>query len=127
MLKFAFSLLTILFSMNIYAESLCDVRPGVSVGVNVMEFFSGNTIHSKMTLKESTPNAILEEMISLQDMGICEEKILAKKCILKYEAKSTGKLITLYRGPRKWNSWSLNAKTSAQNFVRELKKAGFCS
>lgn len=127
MMKFSFSLIAILFSMNIYAEALCDVRPGVSIGVNVIEFFSGNTIHSKMSLRESSPTAILEEMVSLQDMGICEEKILAKKCILKFEKKSTGKLISLYRGPKKWNSWNLKSKTNAQNFVRELKKAGFCS
>lgn len=127
MTKFYFFLITVLFSMNIYAETLCDVRPGVSIGVNVLEFFSGNTIYSKMSLRESSPTAILEEMTSLQDMGLCEEKILAKKCILKFEKKASVKLISLYRGPKKWNTWALSSKAHAQNFVKELKKAGFCS
>ncbi len=110
-----------------YAESSCDIRPGISVGVRVIEFFSGNLIHSKIPMKQSTADALLEEMVSLQDMGICEEKIISKKCILKYEKHINKNIVTIFRSGVKWSSWKINAKENAQMYIRSLKRVGFCS
>lgn len=112
------------FSFHSFAEGLCDVRPGVSVGVRVIEFATGNAIHSKMPMKETTAESLLEEMVSLQDMGICEEKIISKKCEIKVEKQN---FVTLYRGQDRWNTWRLTAKGQVIDFVKRLKKAGFCS
>jgi len=112
------------FSLQALAEDPCDVRPGVSVGVRVMEFATGNAIHSKMPMRETTAESLLEEMVSLQDMGICEEKIIARKCELKIEKRN---FITLYRGKDRWNTYKLTAKNQVVDFVKRLKKAGFCS
>lgn len=116
-----------LTSLKVFAESPCDLRPGTSIGVKVVEFATGNTIHSKMPFRESTADALLEEMINLQDMGVCEEKIVAQKCVLKFEKKAKLNFISLYRGPNKWNTWNLKSKIEAQNFVKNLKRVGFCS
>lgn len=112
------------FSLQSFAEGPCDVRPGVSVGVRVVEFATGNAIHSKMPMKETTAESLLEEMVSLQDMGICEEKIISKKCEIKVEKQN---FVTLYRGQDRWNTWRLTAKGQVVDFVKRLKKAGFCS
>lgn len=117
----------LMLSLKAFAETPCDVRPGTSVGVKVVEFATGNTIHSKMPLRESSPEALLEEMINLQDMGICEEKIIAQKCILKFEKLKKMNFITLYRGKSKWNTWGLKQKETAQSYVKNLKRLGFCS
>lgn len=123
------SVLTIFFliSLKAFADSPCDVRPGTSIGIKVIEFASGNITHSKIPYRQSTPDALLEEMVNLQDMGICEEKILAQKCILKFEKISKVNYITLYRGKNKWNTWKLKGKDQAQNYVKNLKRVGFCS
>lgn len=127
-MKFFVIFAMILSTGLIHAEELCDVRPGHSLNVKVMEFASGNTIHSKMTMKEATPDALIEEMISLQDMGVCSEKIVSKLCTLKFEkaAKKTN-IMTLYRGQDKWGSWIVTAKKQAQDYVKNLKRIGFCS
>lgn len=119
--------LILLSTLNAYAESPCDIRPGTSIGIKVVEFTTGHTIHSKMPLRESTAEALLEEMINLQDMGVCEEKILAKKCILKFEKHKQTNFVTMYRGQNRWNTWGLKSKEQAQNYVKSLKKVGFCS
>jgi hypothetical protein len=124
--RFVFLILFIL-SARAFAEAPCDLRPGTSVGVKVIEFFSGEEIHSKMPFVESSPNALLEEMISLQDMGICEETIISKKCILKLEKMNKQAVISMIRGGSHWNSWKVESKERAQHFVKHLKKAGFCS
>jgi hypothetical protein len=116
-----------LLSFAAFAETPCDVRPGTSIGLPVIEFITGHVIHSKMNLSESSPDALLEEMTNLQDMGVCEEKIIAKKCLLKFEKVSKINFITLYRGPHKWIQWNLKAKDTAQNYVKNLKRVGFCS
>lgn len=116
-----------LFSIKIYAESPCEMRPGTSIGIKVIEFATGNIVHSKIPLSEGTPEALYEEMVNLQDMGVCEEKMPKDKCLLKFEKKSKKKWISLYRGKHKWNSWSLQSKEKAQSFVKDLKRAGFCS
>ncbi|MCM2350445.1 MAG: hypothetical protein NDI69_10525 [Bacteriovoracaceae bacterium] len=127
MKKLSFLILSMLLNLQAFAESSCDIRPGFSVGIRVVEFASGNAIHSKIPMVETTAEALLEEMVNLQDMGICEEKIIARKCTLKFEKKSTRNYITMYRGQTKWNSWNLSAKNQVHDFVKRLKRAGFCS
>jgi hypothetical protein len=80
-----------------------------------------------MPLRESTANALYEEMISLQDMGVCEEEIKSQKCILKFEKSPKANFVTMYRAGGKWNSWGLKSKDQAQSYVKSLKKFGFCS
>jgi hypothetical protein len=116
-----------LFSLSALGEAPCDLRPGISVGIKVIEFYSGNLIHSKMPLRESTPNALLEEMINLQDEGICEEKIFSRKCILKYERVNSGNYVSLYRNQLRWNSWKVSSKDQALTYTKGLKRAGFCN
>lgn len=126
-MKYSVLTFMLLLALNAYAEAPCDVRPGNSIGIKVMEFASGNTIHSKIPFKETTADTLLEEMINLQDMGICEEKITAQKCILKYEKVQKANYISLYRAGTKWNTWNLKSKDHAQKFVNSLKRVGFCS
>lgn len=127
MIKFYLLIAYLLVSVSAYAESPCDVRPGSSVGIKVVEFATGNVIHSKIPMRESTADALLEEMINLQDMGVCEERIISRKCVLKFEKLKQLNFVTLYRGADKWNTWNLNSKQEAQKYVKSLKKAGFCS
>lgn len=116
----------ILFTLNAQAGSTCDIRPGFSVGVKVVEFFLGHTVLSKIPFVESTPNALHEEMVSLQDMGLCQETIKSQKCVLKLEKNQTQSYVTLYRGNERWNTWSILSKNRAQIFVKGMKKVGFC-
>lgn len=127
MMKYSVLTFMLLLALKANAEAPCDVRPGNSIGIKVMEFASGNTIHSKIPFRETTADTLLEEMINLQDMGICEEKITPQKCILKYEKVQKANYISLYRGSSKWNTWNLKSKDHAQKFVNSLKRVGFCS
>ena len=127
MLRYLLINLLFAISFHAYAESPCDIRTGTSIGIRVVEFFSGHLIYSKMPFKQSTAAALIEEMINLQEMGICEEKINSPKCILKYEKRSTGNVLVMYRGPNRWNTWSLKTKVQAQNYVKDMKEVGFCS
>lgn len=125
MKKLIWSIL-LLGTLNTYAEVPCDLKVGVTIGIPVVEFVTGNVIHSKMNLKEGTALALKEELINLQDEGICTEEIPHKKCTLKFEkAKST--TVVLYRGADKWQKWDIKSKKLAQEFVMSLKKVGFCS
>ncbi|HXH32155.1 MAG TPA: hypothetical protein VNJ01_15225 [Bacteriovoracaceae bacterium] len=126
-MKFSLLMILISLSLNARAEAPCDVRPGTSLGINVIEFTSGHIIHSKMPLIESTAVALKEEMVNLQDMGICTEMIFSKKCVLKFEKKNKVNSIIMLRGTDKWNSWGISSKAQAQNYVIDLRKAGFCS
>jgi hypothetical protein len=126
-MKFALLALLILLTLKARAESPCDIRLGNSVGVQVVEFATGHIVHSKMAVKELSQASLTEEMISLQDMGICEEKITAKKCVLKFEKKQNMNHLILLRGQDRWLSWDTKAKQQAQEFVKSLQKAGFCS
>jgi len=119
-------LFILLISQAALAQSDCDIRPGQTMGVRIVEFFTGNVVHSKMQLKEMSVSTLNEEMMNLQDMGICEEKIQKKKCILKFEKHSTANQLTFIRGNDRWLTWSLNGKKSAQKFVKILQLAGFC-
>ncbi len=125
-MKFLVLLLLTLVSGFARAE-LCDVRMGQSIGLRVVEFASGNTIHSKMSLKDTTADSIQEEMLSLQEEGVCDEKILSKRCVLRYEKKSKTTLITLFRGEDRWVSWLLSSKKKAQDFIKNMKRVGFCT
>lgn len=125
-MKLKLLILTLILSANVFAEETCDIRLGKTAGVQVVEFATTNVVHSKMALRDSTADAILEEMISLQDMGVCEEKILSKKCVLRFEKKPQT-LITLFRGQDRWLSWNTKSKNEAQKFVINLKRIGFCS
>ena len=120
-------MLMLLTSSYTRAEAPCDVRIGKSIGLKVVEFTTGHIIHSKMSLRDMTASALKEEMINLQDLGVCEEKIPSRKCILKIEkqAKITG--LTLMRGNDKWLTWKPEAKKQAEDFIRNLKREGFCS
>jgi hypothetical protein len=126
-MKFCLFVFLLLMAAVAQAEPVCDLRVGESIGIQVLEFSSGSTVHSKMAMVETSPKAIVDEMINLQDMGICAEKIVTKKCTLRFEKKKKGSLITMYRGKDRWVSWSLSGKKEAQSFVRSLKKVGFCS
>ena len=119
-------LFILLISQAALAQSDCDIRPGQTMGVRIVEFATGNVVHSKMQLKEMSVSTLNEEMMNLQDMGICEEKIQKKKCILKFEKKSMANQLTLIRGIDRWLTWSLDGKKSAQKFVKILQLAGFC-
>lgn len=121
-----FVVLFVLLISTAYGEAPCDVRLGQSVGVRVVEFATDNVVHSKIPLREMSVSSLREEMINLQDMGICEEKISRKRCILKFERRTKGNQLTLFRGSDRWLSWGLAGKTSAQKFVRILQHAGYC-
>jgi hypothetical protein len=113
-------------TFNAQAGNTCDIRPGFSIGVKVVEFFLERMVLSKIPFVESTPDALHEEMVSLQDMGLCQETIRSQRCVLKLEKNQSQSYITLYRGDERWNSWSLLYKNRAQIFVKGMKKVGFC-
>lgn len=126
-MKFLLLMSLSLLLLNAHAEDACDVEPGTSIGIKVIEFKSGNIIHSKMPFRETTADALLEEMINLQDMGVCEEKIIARQCVLKYEKHAKKNFVTLFRGKVRWSTWNLSSKSKAENFIKNLKRVGFCS
>lgn len=119
-------LYVLLITQTAFAEAPCDIKLGSSVGVRVVEFSTGNVVHSKMALKEMSVSSLREEIVNLQDMGICEEKIQRKRCILKFEKRTGANQLTLFRAEDRWLSWSLTGKNSAQKFVKILQQAGFC-
>lgn len=119
-------LILVLVSAWAQAEVPCDVRVGRTIGLQVVEFATDNVVHSKMSLREGTPEAIEEEIINLQEEGICQEKLTARKCVLRLEKKNKT-LVTLYRGKDRWLSWEVKSKKHAQNYVIKLKKIGLCS
>ena len=108
------------------ADSTGDLRINETIGRKVVEFTSGNLVHSKMNLTESSAKAIEEEFVNLQDEGICSSKKIAQKCILKLEKRPSVSL-TLIRGKERWQSWKVNEKKTAQEYVKSLKALGFCS
>jgi len=119
--------LILILSLKAFAEKDCDIRVGKSLGVKVMEFSSGKEVHSKMAMQDVTPDAIFEEIISLQEMGICNEKIFSQKCVLKLlKGKNTSKIV-LIRNKQALMIWSVPDKNKAQYFVKSLMRIGFCS
>ena len=126
-MKLRFTISLLMYASMAYGEPVCDVKVGSSLGIPVLEFGSGNRIYSKIPLSQGSPDAVEEEMINLQDEGVCAEKIVSKKCTLRFEKLPDRNLLTLFRGQEKWRSWDLNAKKQAESYVRALKKKGFCS
>jgi hypothetical protein len=126
-MRFYLSAVLLSLTLRAYAESPCDVRPGTTMGIRVMEFASGNVVHSKIPLRESSPEALLEEMLNLQDMGVCEERIISRKCVLKFQKLRNTNYVVLLRGSEKWNAWGLKSKDDAQKYVKGLKRYGFCT
>lgn len=123
-MKLVFGLMMMLFSLQGFAD--CDLKLGRSAGVRVVEFSTGNIVHSKMSLNEISEIALREEMDSLLDMGLCEISYQKKKCVLRFEKGRVNKL-TLIRANDKWLTWNLKNKKNAQSFVKMLQKAGACS
>ena len=126
-MKLRYILLLLILAQSAFAQEACDIKLGTSVGVRVVEYVTGNVIHSKIALREVSVASLKEEMTNLQDMGICEPRITSQRCILKPEKRPTGNQLTLIRGSDRWLSWSLAGKTSAQKFVKILHHAGFCN
>ena len=120
-------IILMLFTLSAWGESPCDIRPGETEGIKVLKFHSGSTVHSKMALRDVTPDALFEEMISLQEMGVCREKIYSKKCHLKMIRTKTVSRINFLRNHELWMSWPVQEKKQAQNFVKSLIRIGFCS
>jgi hypothetical protein len=126
-MKVLTALVIFVVATSLRAESVCDIRMGESIGIKVVEFATGHVIHSKMPIKEISASALREEMINLQEMGICEEKILGKKCVLKIEKIKKVNQLTFFRADSRWFTWNIKAKRQAQDFIRDLQKIGFCS
>lgn len=126
-MKFYVSILMFLLSFYAQAGSECNLRLGKSVGVKVVEFSTGNVIHSKMSIKDVSADALVEELVGLQDYGICSDTVHSQKCILKFEKAAKTNFISLYRGEDRWLTWGLTSKNKAQDFVKNLKRVGFCS
>lgn len=120
-------MLGVLISGFVQAETLCDVRVGQTLGLRVVEFTTGNVIHSKMSIRDVSAWALKEEMLNLQDMGICKEKIVSQKCVLKIEKQNKVTGLSFIRGSEKWLTWKIEAKKKAENLIRDLKREGFCS
>lgn len=116
----------LIFAQGVFAEAPCDVRLGQSVGIRVVEFATDHVVHSKIPIREMSVASLNEEMTNLQDMGICEERVQRKRCVLRFEKKNALNQLTLFRADQRWLSWNLNGKTSAQKFVRILQQAGYC-
>ena len=126
-MKSLLSILFILFSVGTYAETKCDLKVGTSVGVKAVEFITGNVVHSKMALQDSTAEALAEELINLQDLGVCSQEFQSQKCVLRFENAKKTNFISMYRGAERWLTWNLSAKNKAQMYVATLKRFGFCS
>ncbi len=124
------SLIIILFALvttHAFAQTKCDLKISASVGVKVVEFISGNVVHSKMAIKDSSADALAEELINLQDLGVCEQEFIAQKCVLRFEKAKKINFISMYRGTERWLTWNLSSKLKAQQYVAGLKRFGFCS
>lgn len=104
----------------------CDIRVGTTMGLKVMEFHSGNTIHSKMTIRETTAEALIEELSSLQEEGVCSETIPAGKCVLRFEKRNKTNFISFFRNNERWATWLVKSKPRAQAFVKNMKRVGLC-
>lgn len=117
--------LLFILSGQVWAQN-CDVRVGTTMGLKVMEFYSGNTIHSKMTIRETTAEALIEELSSLQDEGMCSERIPAGKCVLRFEKRNKTNLISFFRNNERWATWMVKSKSRAQAFVKNMKRVGLC-
>lgn len=120
-----FLLFFFLISSQSYALSLCDVEVAEVEQVKVLKFKTRKpkvSELSKFLLKEASPLAIQEEMINLQDMGLCYEKFIPRSCSLKVKNKK----VTLLRDGIEWTSWSRKRSADAKVYFNDLKKLGIC-
>lgn len=124
-MKFVVFSLLVVFSSAVSAKNICDLEVAKKFGVVVVEFKEKNKTLSKMAFKDSTADALIEEMYNLQDMNLCSDKIVQSKCILKVNPQKG--LITFVRGQKEWVSWPKQSIKYAQNYLSEMKKVGFCS
>lgn len=116
-----------LLTSGAFAQSKCDLRVTTSVGVKAVEFVSANVAKSKMAMRDATADALAEELIALQDEGVCDQEFIAQRCVLKFEKARKVNYISMYRGTERWLTWPLTAKLKAQQYVASLKRFGFCS
>jgi len=114
-------------SFSTWATPLCDLAPNMSNGVKVIEFKVGDSTQSRIPLNQFSISSLSEELTSLQEMGVCGEKVIKDKCVLRFEKLPAKSVISMIRGNKKWLSWNLQNKQAAQEFVITLKKTGFCS
>lgn len=112
-------------SSSAFSSNICDLAVTKKLGVVVVEFKEKNKTLSKMAFKDSTPDALIEEMYNLQDMNLCSDKIVSSKCELR--VNPTNGLVTFVRGKKSWVSWSKQSVSYAQNYLKQMKKIGFCS
>lgn len=118
-------LIMLMLTGQVFAQD-CDVRIGSTMGLKVIEFHSENTILSKMTIKETTAEALYEELTNLQAEGLCSEEIPAKKCVLRFEKRKKTNFISFFRGNERWATWFVKSKSRAQAFVKSMKRVGLC-
>lgn len=78
-----------------------------------------------MAFKDSTADALIEEMYNLQDLNLCSDKIVQSRCELKVNPNNG--LVTFVRGKKNWVSWPKSSIQFAQNYLKEMKRVGFCS
>lgn len=126
-MKSLVAILFAIFSMSVFAQAKCDLKLVTSVGVKAVEFYSGQEVHSKMAMRDSSADALAEELINLQDMGLCAQEFQHQRCTLKFEKANKVNFISMYRGSERWLTWNLTAKEKAQAYVASLKRFGFCS
>lgn len=124
-MKLTVLFLLALMSTSTYARNICDLDVSKKFGVVVVEFKEKNKTLSKMAFKDSTAEALIEEMYNLQDMNLCSDRIVQAKCGLK--VNSNNGFVTFVRGKREWVSWPKSSIKHAQNYLTNMKKVGFCS
>lgn len=124
-MKFVVFSLFALLSTSAFSKNICDLEVSKKFGVVVVEFKEKNKTLSKMAFKDSTADALIEEMYNLQDMNLCSDKIVQSKCTLKVNPQKS--LVTFVRGTKEWVSWPKTSIRHAQNYLKEMKKVGFCS
>lgn len=124
-MKFVLFAIISLFSASTFARNICDLDVSKKFGVVVVEFKEKNKTLSKMAFRDSSADALIEEMYNLQDLNLCSEKIVQSRCDLKVNP-SNG-MVTFVRGKKTWVSWPKSSIQHAQNYLKEMKRVGFCS
>lgn len=124
-MKLTVFILIAMISTSTYARNICDLEVTQKFGVVVVEFKERNKTLSKMAFKDSTAQALIEEMYNLQDMNLCSDKIVQSRCGLKVNPQSG--LVTFIRGKKEWVSWPKSSIQQAQNYLKGMREVGFCS
>lgn len=124
-MKLTVIFLLTLISTSSFARNICDLEVNKKFGVVVVEFKEKSKTISKMAFKDSTPNALIEEMYNLQDLNLCSHKIVQAQCTLRVNPNNG--LVTFIRSKKDWVSWPKSSLSHAQNYLKEMKRVGFCS